>query len=312
MHSQENKTEILNNNQIWNYLQDYLSYCEVFKNFSKLTIKTYKSSLKVFIADTKANQVSDITYDLVYKFFFNGRTVRKWSPVTYRHYLKHLNCLFRWLEEKNLIATNFCTKIDKPRLETKIPRTLNLQQAQTLLDYAYNIKYAYKCEKYRNRALIGIMLFAGLRRSEVIKLKISDVSLETRTIFINQGKGSKDRMIPINRKLYQYLWEYLNERRKQKHADLPNFFIGLCKHEGLQEKGISNLISQLRKKSKIYFSSHALRHSFATLMLEGGCDIYTLSKIMGHSKITTTTIYLTCSTKQMAKSIELHSLTEQF
>ncbi|MBI5754552.1 site-specific integrase [Candidatus Peregrinibacteria bacterium] len=79
-------------------------------------------------------------------------------------------------------------------------------------------------------------------------------------------------------------------------------------NEPFGDKGIQRLVERLRKRSGINFSAHTLRHAFARLMLEGGCDIYTLSKIMGHSKITTTTIYLACSNQQMSKSIEMHSL----
>lgn len=74
------------------------------------------------------------------------------------------------------------------------------------------------------------------------------------------------------------------------------------------EHCIKLLVGRIRQKTNINFSAHTLRHGFARLMLEGGCDIYTLSKIMGHSKITTTTIYLSCSTQQMSKAIELHAL----
>lgn len=92
------------------------------------------------------------------------------------------------------------------------------------------------------------------------------------------------------------------------YPDEMHLCIAIGKKVPFGVRGMTKLITRLKAKAKLDFSAHTLRHSFATLMLEGGCDIYTLSKIMGHSKITTTTIYLQCSQAQMSKSIEMHSL----
>ncbi|MEO0687498.1 MAG: tyrosine-type recombinase/integrase, partial [Cyanobacteria bacterium J06649_11] len=86
------------------------------------------------------------------------------------------------------------------------------------------------------------------------------------------------------------------------------FFTGINEKRPFGEKGIQLLIAKLRKATGLSFSAHTLRHSFATLMLEGGCDIYTLSNLMGHSKISTTTIYLQCNNYHKKRAIEKHIL----
>jgi site-specific recombinase XerD len=295
-------------NQIWDLFEQYINYCSVIKNFSPTTISGYKSTLKWFLKTTEITDINEITQDRLEKWFYQGRLERKWSAETFRHYHKHINCFLKWLVKKELIQENPALNIEKPKLEKKLPRTLSRDQAQLVLDTSYHLRYRYAYEKYRNRAVIGIMLFAGLRKSEVSNLKLNDICFEKRSIFINQGKGAKDRVIPINIKLLTYLKEYIKRRNKLKYADMPFFFLSLHKPKAFGVKGINNLIKKLRDKTKLDFSAHTLRHSFATLMLEGGCDIYTLSKIMGHSKITTTTIYLYCSNQQMSKSIEMHLL----
>lgn len=295
-------------NQIWDLFEQYLNYCLVIKNFSPVTIKGYKSTLKGFLKDTQITSVDEITLELLEKWFYQGRLDRNWSAETFRHYHKHINCFIKWLIKKELIIDNPAIKIEKPKLEKKLPRTLSRDKAQLVLDTSYHLNYRYAFERYRNRAVIASMLFAGLRKSEVVNLKLNDVCFENRTIFINQGKGSKDRIIPMNIKLLTYLKEYAKRRDNLKYTDLPYFFLTLHKPKSFGIKGINNLIKKLRQKTKLDFSAHTLRHSFATLMLEGGCDIYTLSKIMGHNKITTTTIYLYCSNQQMSKSIEMHLL----
>lgn len=286
----------------------YVQYCAVIKNYSKTTITGYKTSFQVFLRDTGIVTLDQLNKYVIESFFFNGRLKRKWGPVTFRHYLKHLNTFSKWLIRQELLDRNYLDDIEKPRMEHRIPRTLNKDQALLVLDAAFHMKYTYKFEKYKNRAIIGLMLLSGLRRQEVLNLKTCDVSLDNRSIFINQSKGKKDRIVPMNAKLYGILEEYLKDRERLGYNSIF-FFNPTGKGEiGCGEKGINKLMEKLRKKTKLNFSSHALRHSFATLMLEGGCDIYTLSKIMGHNKITTTTIYLSCSNHQMSKCIEMHSL----
>ena len=205
------------------------------------------------------------------------------------------------------MEVNPVEKMEKPKMETRIPKTLTQSEAVLVLDAAYHMKYTYTFEKYRNRGIVGIMLLAGLRRKEVFQLKMAHVDLENRSLFIEQGKGGKDRVIPINTRLASILEEYLKDRKRLKKQCIY-FFTAVQKDLPIGPRCINNLMFKLRKTTKLNFSSHTLRHAFARLMLEGGVDIYTLSKMMGHAKITTTTIYLTCSVQQMGKAAEMHCL----
>ena len=296
-----------NENEIWDLLQKYLQYARVIHNYSNWTVKGYQNTVRFFLRTTNISTPSEITKDLLESWFFHGRLERKWSPATFQSYHKYLNIFCGWLVSRGHMESNPTDEIDKPKLEHKLPRTLSKDQAKLVLDASFHMSYSYKFERYRNRAIIAIMVLAGLRRGEVINLMLSDIQLADRKIFINQGKGHKDRIIPINTHLHRILEEYLKDRKRLNKESLY-FFVGAQGNSKISEKCLFRLIRRLRKFSKIDFSAHTLRHAFARLMLEGGCDIYTLSKIMGHSKITTTTIYLSCSNQQMSKSIEMHSL----
>lgn len=287
--------------------EQYMQYCLVIRNYSKATILGYKSTFKLFFEETTLQYPEDLNFRDLEQWFFNGRLNRKWGPVTFRSHLKHLNTFMKWLIKKGYVAENYLNEIEKPRMEHKIPRTLTKEEAQRLLEYSFNMRYMYRSQKYRNRAIIGIMLLAGLRRGEVMRLKLNEVSIEESTIFISQSKGKKDRMIPMCSKLKLILAAYIKERERLK-KQCEYFFVSIQKDNPIEERCIQNMITKIRKRTKIYFSAHTLRHAFARLMLEGGCDIYTLSKLMGHSKITTTTIYLSCSNQQMSKSVEMHAL----
>ena len=136
---------------------------------------------------------------------------------------------------------------------------------------------------------------------------MSDVDLQNKIICVREGKGKKDRIVPLNYRLIDFLKEYLKDREKEKRV-CPYFFVTLRKDEKLGEVAIKRLVQKLRDKSGIYFYPHLLRHTFAVLMLQGGCDLFVLSKMMGHSSIETTTIYLTATTAHMQNEIVKHPL----
>lgn len=297
----------MNNTLLPDLLNKYLQYCQVIRNYSPITISSYRQSFDLFFRETKINYVQDLNKAVLEKWFFEGRLKRQWKSVTFRHHHKRLNTFFKWLIKEKYLSENYVAEIEKPKVEHTLPRTLTKDEAQLVLDASFHLNYCYKFEKFRNRAIIGFMVLAGLRRKEVINLKLNEVSLENRTIFINQGKGSKDRIVPINSKLHSILTEYLKDRTRLNKSTIY-FLTSIQKDLPIGIRCINNLVFKLRQQTKVNFSAHTLRHGFARLMIEGGCDIYTLSKIMGHSKITTTTIYLACSSQQMSKSIEMHSL----
>jgi site-specific recombinase XerD len=202
---------------------------------------------------------------------------------------------------------NFITDIELPKVEKRLPTKLIKQDAQKLLEVAFNYPYDYPYLRYRNHAIFSLFMFAGLRKSELLKLKLSDVDIENLTIFVNQGKGNKDRVVPMSFTLAQTLKRYLEERKRLKKT-CSEFFASLNRNLGFTNTGLRNLIAQMRAASGIKFSAHKLRHTFATLMLEGGCDIYSLSKMMGHSDIKTTTIYLSASADHLRSQMTKHPL----
>ena len=107
----------------------------------------------------------------------------------------------------------------------------------------------------------------------------------------------------------EILLRYIDER-KRLHKTCPEFFASLTHNAGLTVDGLDHVVDDLKRESKIKFSVHKLRHTFATLMLEGGCDIYSLSKMMGHSDIKTTTIYLAATAEHLRGQITKHPLND--
>ena len=125
---------------------------------------------------------------------------------------------------------------------------------------------------------------------------------------MKSGKGDKDRIIPLNETLIDILKAYLEERsRLNKKCEY--FFTTMREDNRMGDLVIKRLIVKIKEKSGIPFYAHLLRHTFATLMLEGGCDLFSLSKMLGHSDIKTTTIYLAATAAHLQGQIEKHPLT---
>ncbi len=251
--------------------------------------------------------MEDVTDTVVRSYLMYGRTQRNWNANSFITYHKSLLVFFRWCVEQGYLDHNPADDIEMPKVEKKLPAKLTRQQAMRIIETSYNYPYPYNFLRYRNHAIFSTFIFAGLRKQELLDLKFADVDLENHSIFIRQGKGAKDRVLPICSTLAETLRRYLGERQRLNKT-CPEFFTSLNRNVGFTGTGMKRLVAKMNQASGIRFSAHKLRHTFATLMLEGGCDIFSLSRMMGHSDIKTTTIYLAASAEHLREQMMKHPL----
>ncbi len=285
----------------------FAQYSSYIKGFAPTTIVRYKKVIKLYVVHANIQNIGEVTEENAREYFFWGRTERKWSANCFITYHKTLVVFFRWCVEQKFMDKNPMDSIELPKLNKKIPPKLTKQDAMRLLEISYNYPYKYRFQRYRNHAIFSTFLFTGLRRKELLNLKYQDVDLPNLSLFVNQGKGGKDRIIPVSFTLAESLKKYLVERQRLRKK-CPEFFTSLNRDCGFTETGLRNLTHNIVASSGIKFGTHKLRHTFATLMLEGGCDIYSLSKMMGHSDIKTTTIYLAASAEHLRGQMGKHPL----
>ena len=285
----------------------FYDYSIYIKNYSKRTVNRYKYSIDLYCKINSLTTIEEVTHDNVMALFFHGRTVRKWSSNTAMVFHKSLTVFFRWCNTEGYLKFNPMEGIPKPQIEQKLPKKLTKQDALRLLEIVYNYPYHHRFLRYRNHAIFSLFVFAGLRKQELLHLKFADVDIDNLTLFIHQGKGRKDRFVPMSQTLAETLRVYVAERRRLNKT-CPEFFTSLRGNRGFTEHGLKHFMDVMQPISGIEFSIHTLRHTFATLMLEGGCDIYSLSKMMGHSDIKTTTIYLSASVEHLRSQITKHPL----
>lgn len=291
----------------------FYDYSKYIRGYSPKTVKRYSQAINHYCKQSAAVKFSDITNENVREFFFYGRIERKWAIRTYIVVYMSLIVFFRWAIDQGYMTFNPVDGIEKPKLDKRIPVKLNQKDTLYLLEVVYNYPYYYRYPGFykflqcRNHAIFAMFIFAGIRLNELLNLNVTDVDIENMTIFIQKGKGNKDRIIPMSSTLAQSLKRYMVERNKMNKT-CPKFFVSLIKNIGYTESGLKRLVATIKKASGLKFSIHKLRHTFATLMLEGGCDIYSLSRMMGHSDIKTTTIYLSASAEHLRNQMVKHPL----
>lgn len=287
----------------------FYEHSKYIRGYSEQTIRRYRQSIGQYSRFAGTRLIADASAKSVREFLMHGRVQRNWTANTFIVYHKSLSVFFKWCAENGYLPDNPADGIEMPKLDKKLPSKLRKEDALRLLEVAYNYPYDYTFLKYRNHAIFSTFIHAGLRKSELLGLALSDVDLQNLTILVRRGKGAKDRIIPMSHALAQSLARYLDDRKRLKKT-CPEFFTSLYHNSGLTGTGMKLLVKTMRKASRIHFTAHKLRHTFATLMLEGGCDIYSLSRMMGHSDIKTTTIYLAASAEHLRAQMMKHPLND--
>lgn len=263
--------------------------------------------MRYFLRDTGVETLAQIDRNLIEKYILRGKLDRNWSAKTIRTRISSIRLFLDWCVRQELVDQNPAKEIDLPKLPKSLPRHLTKDQALTLLEWTRNYRYSYKFERVRAVAIISLFMFTGVRLQELLNLKIEDARMEERNLLVRSGKGNKDRMIPMGHDLIMALSDYLKDRDRLKRFN-PSLFLSLSGDRPMQYQSVKRLVEKLRRRSGIHFTPHMLRHTFATLMLEGGSDIFAISKMLGHSDIKTTTIYLSATTAHLQAEVEKHPL----
>ncbi len=288
-------------------VQQFLHECNHLRGYTAATIKNYRIILHAYLKFTKLVGIEAATTDTVRAFILYGRAECGWEPGTTHTYSKKLKVFFAWCVRREYLTSNPALNIELPRQAVSIPKDLSAAQAHRILETVYNFPYPNDYLRYRNHAIFSTYIFAGLRKTELLNLRFTDVDIDGRTIFIYQGKGRKDRILPMNATLALSLKRYLAERNR-KRMTAPEFFVSSIKGCAMTGDGLKHIVAQIREASGVQFTIHQLRHTFATLMVEGGCDVISISKMLGHSKIETTMIYAQARPNHLRAVIRKHPL----
>lgn len=269
-------------------------YALLGKGLKEQTYKSCLYSLNMLCEYANVRSIKELSTDIIRDFLYHGREAKLWTAKTYRNHWQSLKSFFDYCLAKDFIKKNPVVEIEKPKLEKVLPRYISENDIKEILIHTAEYPWFKDLARSKNLAVIHTLFRTGLRLQEMLNLEVTDVNLAEREIFVRQGKGSKDRTVPIHPSLLPFLKNYVSERRKRNKPSRW-FFTGLNSDKQMYQKDIQRMIKKIVKSSGVYFSAHMLRHTFARQMIDAGLDLYKLKEILGHSSITTTQRYMSAS-----------------
>ena len=290
----------------WNEsILDYSHYLKIERGLSYHTIQNYIRDVKKLVYFLDEEKISSspigINEELIQKFIYT--IAKEISPRSQARIISGLRSYFDYLIFENYRESNPTDLIETPKIGVKLPDTLSEQEINSLIS-AIDLS---KAEGERNRAMLETMYSCGLRVSELIHLKISDLFFDEGFIKI-VGKGNKERFVPIHFSAQKYIILYMNEIRTQltiKKGFEDTLFLNR-RGKSLSRQMIFMILKALAIKINLNkkISPHTFRHSFATHLLKNGADLRAIQQMLGHESITTTEVYVHLDTSYLKKIVE--------
>lgn len=284
---------------------EYQHYLKIERGLSENTIENYVSDLKKMTFFLEENKFTDspktIKQEIIQQFIYE--ISKKLSSRSQARIISSLRSFFEYLIFEQLRQTNPTDLIETPKIGRKLPETLSEQEINQLIN-AIDLSTD---EGERNRAILESMYSCGLRVSELIHLKISDLFFNEGFIRII-GKGNKERFVPIHQKAQKYIVIYMKEIRSHLSIkkDYEDTLFLSRRGKSLSRQMIFLMIKALAVNINLNkkISPHTLRHSFATHLLKNGADLRAIQQMLGHESITTTEVYVHLDNTFLKKIVE--------
>ncbi|MEM6893697.1 MAG: site-specific tyrosine recombinase XerD [Bacteroidota bacterium] len=283
-------------------LQDYQHYLGIERGLSENSMKSYRRDVQKLMSflelhGLKENPIN-ITSDIVQHFLYEA--AKDQNPRSQARLISGLKSFFGYLIFENLRDTDPLELVESPKIGRKLPDTLSLEEIDLLIA-AVDLS---KPEGERNRAILETLYGCGLRVSELIHLKLSDLFFEEGFVRV-MGKGQKQRFVPISETNQKYINFYVDLVRSHLTIEKESSDIVFLNRRGRQLTRamiftiIKNLAEKIGLKKKV--SPHTFRHSFATHLLMNGADLRAIQQMLGHESITTTEVYVHVNREHLAQ-----------
>jgi len=257
------------------------------KRYSASTIGTYADAIRIFLRFFSKKTVSEINNNDVILFNNQYILANKFSASYQNQVVNAIKLFFKTVELKSMETE----LVHRPKRPKVLPNVLSKEEVKLILQALSNLKH---------KAMLSLVYSCGLRRSELLNLKLSDIDSNRHLIIIKQAKGRKDRIAPLSEKILLILRDYFIAYRPKCWL-----FEGQDKSGQYDGRSLASVLKQALEKSKIAkpVTLHWLRHSYATHLLENGTDLRYIQEILGHSSSRTTEIYTHVSNKSIQRII---------
>lgn len=277
------------------YIDKFINYIEIEKNYSAHTCKNYRRDLEEFrdfLEKSGAEDIQNIDYFVLRKYlsFLNKKKLGK---RTISRKISTLKSFFKLLLREKALKSNPASSLIYPRLDKPLPKFLTEAQVLKVLE----LPDTKKVLGLRDKAILEFLYSTGARVSEAVSLKKEDVDLIGGTVKV-VGKGRKERLLPLGEPAVASLRDYLKKRNDNQKALFLN-----KNGKPLGDRGVRSILSSYIKKAAFLFkvSPHMFRHSFATHLLDHGADLRSVQELLGHSSISTTQVYTHVSLDSLKK-----------
>jgi integrase/recombinase XerD len=287
------------------WISRHLEWMRV-RNYSPATVKSAEDWLVGFASWCAVRAISrprEVTKPILERYRRHLYHYRKSNgrPLTFgsqRSRLAPLKLFFAWMTRQNALLWNPASELDLPRAEKRLPRALTLEEIEKVIAHAP----VSEPLGLRDRAIMETLYSTGMRRNELAHLKLADFISTQRTVFIRQGKGKKDRLVPIGERAVAWVNKYLLDVRPLFVVDDVEDALFVSElGTAFRPDSLSMRIRRYVQAAKLgqNGSCHLFRHTMATLMLEGGADVRFIQEMLGHANLQTTQIYTHVSIQKL-------------
>lgn len=286
-------------------LNDYLEYLKFQKNYSDYTVKSYGVDIEEFLEylETECLKFKDVEYEDLRFYLMYLKDEKKDNNTSINRKLSALRGFYKYLANEGIIKSNVFSLVSGPKKSKKLPRYFEYNELEEL----FNIPDKRLPLGQRDLLLLELLYATGVRVGELVNIKVGDIDLGQRNILI-LGKGNKERYVTYGDYCEEALKLYLSDGYLSLNVQNSDFLFLNNNGGVLTERGVRYILDQIIKKTGISksISPHMIRHSFATHLLNEGCDLLTVQKLLGHESIKATQIYTHVSTDRL-KEVYYHS-----
>lgn len=271
-------------------LKEFENYLKNVRKYSINTVNSYLSDINIFLEYLKGSKINykDVNRDVI-RTYLKYLDTAKYKSSSINRLLSSLNDYYNYLVKMKYVKYNYFKDINRPRREKKLPNFINYEEYMTLIKQAEKEENEFL--RARNLLFLEILFDTGLRVSEAVNIKLTDINKSECSIKV-LGKGSRERIVYFGEYALNYLNDYMAIRAGINSPDKNYLFLNK-NYTKLMRRGAEYLISSVTKQAllKQKVTPHTLRHSFATEMLNNGCDIRSVQELLGHKSLSTTGIY---------------------
>ena len=282
------------------YINNYLEYLRVVRKYSDKTILSYYDDLVEYQEFLQNNFINILDIDdKVVKDYLKYLYSRNITKTSISRKLSSIRGLYNYLTNEDIITNNYFSKISNPKREKHLPKFLKNEEIDKILSVCENNTPLEE----RDTLVLELLYATGLRVSELVNIKISDINKSDKSIKV-LGKGSKERIVLYNNHTKVALDKYLSDGYHSLNKKNNGYLILNNRGDRISDRYIRDIINKYVKKAglDIKISPHTLRHTFATDMLEEGSDLMTVKELLGHESLNTTSIYTHITNEQIIKT----------